>query len=319
MKRPPLHLIAAVALSAIPVIVGLGIAALVNNSEQAGILLQTDLTFDVAGLASRLGIGISLVLFVGVVLWLTLQGRAARRIQAANHAAQIAHDVDRRHFLQRLDHELKNPLAIIRLGLVNLRAEDSFSAEQRASLERMEAQSARLEKLVMDLRRLAELEGVEIEKSYLDLPEIIADLVETSKDLHEGKNIDLSIQEVPWKVGSVLGDRDLLTMAFRNLIDNALKFTHDNGHIEVRLTDDGSEVILEVADNGIGIAEDEIQHVDKELYRGRNAVRVGGSGLGLTLVQRVLDLHHFRMTVRSREGQGTIVQVRMPLAARNMP
>jgi len=314
-----LRLVAALIFSAIPILIGFSIAALVNNSDRAGILLHTDLMFDVAGLATRLGIGVSLVLLMASLFWLAVQSRAAQRIEAAQLAAQVAQDLDRRQFLHRLDHELKNPLAIIHLSLVNLRAENSFTSQQGASLERMEAQTARLEKLVMDLRRLAELEGVELEKSMVDLYEIINDLVETSRDLHQGKTIDLSIQEVPWRVGVILGDRDLLKMAFRNLIDNALKFTNDNGQIEVRLTDDGNEVNLEVADNGIGIPEDEIQHVDKELYRGRNAVRVGGSGLGLTLVQRVLDLHHFTMTVRSREGQGTIVQVRMPLAARNMP
>jgi two-component system OmpR family sensor kinase len=294
----------------------LGGALQISRSEQAGTLLHIDLAFDVAGLASRLGIGISLVLFLVFGLWVGVRWRLSGRVAAVQQAAQSAHDLDRRHFLQRLDHELKNPLAIIHLGLVNLHTETSFSPEQTASLARIEAQTARLEKLVTDLRRLAELESTNLEKSLVDLHELITDLVESSMHLHEGKTIDLSFQEVPWRVGVVMGDPDLLMIAFRNLIDNALKFTDDNGHVEVRLTDDSREVSFEVADNGMGIPEDEIDDVDKELYRGRNAKRVVGSGLGLTLVKRIFDLHHFTMTVRSREGQGTIVQVRMPLAAR---
>ena len=314
MRRPNTRVVAAALFSALPALVGLGSASRISTSEQAGVLLRLNIAFDLAGLATRLGIGLSLLLFVAFGLWLATEWRVSRRVEMARQTAQQASALDRQHFLQRLDHELKNPLAIIRLGLVNLHTDPSFSAEQAGSFARIQTQTARLEKLVADLRRLTELESVNLEKTRVDLHDLITELVDASSHLYEGKTIDLKFQVVPWSVGMVMGDRDLLRMAYRNLIDNALKFTGENGHVEVRVTDDNSEATFEGADNGIGIPENEIEHVDKELYRGRNANRVVGSGLGLTLAKRVFDLHHFTMTVRSREGQGTIVQVRMPLA-----
>jgi signal transduction histidine kinase len=128
--------------------------------------------------------------------------------------------------------------------------------------------------------------------------------------------IDLSIQEAPWPLGVVRGDRDLLILTFRNLLDNALKYTPGKGQVQVRATDDGAVAEIEVADTGSGIPLDELPHIFEELYRGHQAKRVEGSGLGLTLVQRIVKLHGGEISVRSRNQQGTVMTVRLPLAQR---
>ena len=119
---------------------------------------------------------------------------------------------------------------------------------------------------------------------------------------------------MPWPVAPVSGDHDLLVLAFRNLLDNALKFTRVSDQIEVRATEDGRMAVVEVADTGPGIPSEDLPHIFEELYRGHNAQDIPGSGLGLALVQRIVELHGGEISVRSREGQGTVVTVRLPLA-----
>jgi two-component system OmpR family sensor kinase len=111
----------------------------------------------------------------------------------------------------------------------------------------------------------------------------------------------------------VRGDRDLLLLALYNTLDNALKFSRPDAAVEVRALEDGTRVTIDVADTGCGIAGEDLPHVTEELYRGRDAERTEGSGLGLALVERIVTLHGGEMAVRSRQGEGTVVTLCLPL------
>jgi signal transduction histidine kinase len=119
---------------------------------------------------------------------------------------------------------------------------------------------------------------------------------------------------MPWPVSDVWGDRDLLVLVFRNLLDNALKFSAPEGQVEVRVTEDGRMAIIEVVDTGPGVPPEEIPHIFEELYRGENARGVPGSGLGLRLVERIVELHDGAVQVRSKPERGTVFTVRLPQA-----
>jgi signal transduction histidine kinase len=95
-----------------------------------------------------------------------------------------------------------------------------------------------------------------------------------------------------------------------------LKFTSAGDSVEVRALEDGKAIIVEVADTGPGIAPDDLQNVFEELYRGTNARGVDGSGLGLALAQRIVDLHGAQIAVRSHQAEprGTIFTVRLPIS-----
>jgi two-component system OmpR family sensor kinase len=112
---------------------------------------------------------------------------------------------------------------------------------------------------------------------------------------------------------AVLGDRDLLFLSIVNLLDNALKFTRPGDTIEVRAFEDRRSVVIEVADTGPGIPDDELPRVGEELYRGRAAHGVQGSGLGLALARAIVQRHGGAVIIRSRAGQGTVVTVRLPV------
>lgn len=270
--------------------------------------LQTDL----ADLLSITAFVIAIILVVILVAYLWIE----RRVERERQTEQALQTEARRRFLQRLDHELKNPLTIMGVGIANLQQSPDLDEEQQASLVRLEQQKARLQKLVQDLRWLSELEALELDRSPVELGEVLneAKLLACGSVEARERSVELNLQQVPWPIGRVSGDTDLLVLAFRNILDNALKFTKEDDRIEVRALDDGQVAVVEVADAGTGISPVDISHVFEELYRGPNATGVPGSGLGLTLVERIVTLHEGEVIFRSREGQGTVVIVRLPLA-----
>ena len=174
---------------------------------------------------------------------------------------------ERRRFLQRLDHELKNPLTAIRAGLANLANGSTDGLRGQEALASVEAQVLRLSRLTADLRKLAELETRPLERAPVDVAELLQEVVALAQEQPgvDARHLTLTLPQAPWPVPDVLGDWDLLFLAIYNLLDNALKFTRPGDTVEVRAFDDRAFVIVEVADTGPGIPE------------GGIAPRVGGA------------------------------------------
>jgi two-component system OmpR family sensor kinase len=256
---------------------------------------------------------------LSLIIGLGLSGLAAlvfilldRSSRARRQAAAVAAD-DRRRFLRRLDHELKNPLTAIRAGLANL-AEASSLVARREALTSVEAQTLRLSRLSADLRKLAELEVRLVEHSPVDVSALMRDAFSMSQESPGagGLHLNLSIPRAPWPLPKVRGDYDLLLLAVHNLLDNALKFSRPGDTLELRAFEDGSDIVIEVADTGPGIPDDEQPHVWEELYRGEAGRGTPGSGLGLALVRAIAERHNGSVSLRSRLGQGTVFSLRLP-------
>jgi signal transduction histidine kinase len=256
---------------------------------------------------------------ISLILGLILSGLAAlvfAMLEWSDHTrlqADAAAAEDRRRFLRRLDHELKNPLTAIRAGLANLAEMPSGEPRQEA-LASVEAQALRLSRLSSDLRKLAELEVRLVEHSPVDVQVLLRDAFNMAQDqpVSADRHLNLSIPQAPWPLPKVRGDFDLLLLAVHNLLENALKFTRPGDTLELRAFEDGSEIVIEVADTGPGIPEDEQPHVWEELYRGEAGRGVPGSGLGLALVRAIAERHDGRVSLRSRLGQGTVFSLRLP-------
>ncbi|MDX1664698.1 MAG: HAMP domain-containing sensor histidine kinase [Candidatus Promineifilaceae bacterium] len=300
-----------------PLLLGALLSALLELDILPNLLLVGEYAVSFSGIASRAGLLLSLVVAGGAGLWWWL----GHRVESAREALREEQVSARRRFLQRLDHELKNPLTIIRLGITNLQHGAAPPEEQRASLERIAQQVQRLGRLIVDLRWLGELDERDVEHRPVDLQQLLAEAVSMVEEMPEYKRrpVDVTVQQVPWPVAAVRGDRDLLLVVFRNLVDNALKHTQAADRVEVRVSDDGQAAIVEIADTGPGIPEEEIPHIFEELFRGESARAVPGSGLGLALVQRIILLHGGAISVRSRVGRGTMIVVRLPLAPQTSP
>jgi two-component system OmpR family sensor kinase len=264
------------------------------------------LRIDLGTLALLLGLMLTILLFIiwGIFLWQDRQFN-----QEFIHFQATAAE-ERRQFLQRLDHELKNPLTAIQAGLANL-----DSAANEPAIESIKAQTQRLSRLVADLRKLAELETRPIERSPVNLSAIIEEAVAITQEGPEAdqRSITLSLPQAPWPLPEVQGDEDLLLLALLNLLGNAIKFSKSGATVEVRAFEDADMVIIEVADTGPGIPESEVPFVWQELYRGHEARGVPGSGLGLALVRAITERHGGQVTIRSRVRQGTVVTMKIPI------
>jgi len=243
-------------------------------------------------------------------------GFKKRQIQRSIAESQRRAEEGRRRFLRRLDHEIKNPLTALRTALVNVRESQSDDERLRAT-ENAGRAVERLIRLLADLRKLSDLGERPLERLPVDVPELLQEMVDAAQSLpvYQGREINLLISKVPSPFPPVTGDRDLLSLAVYNLVENALKFTSRDEAVEVRALEDGRAIVIEVADSGPGIPPDELSKVFEELYRGINARGVEGSGLGLALAQRIVELHDGQIQVRCRqeEPRGTVFTVRLPV------
>ncbi len=221
---------------------------------------------------------------------------------------------DRRRFLQRLDHELKNPLTAILAGLANLSLEQELE-DRQIILESVKAQVNRMRQLVGELRKLADLEIRPLDFSTVELSDLLEETFQLiqGQDGADQRELSLTLPHAPWPLPPVTGDQDLLGLAFHNLLSNALKFSQAGDTIELRAFEDGSQVVIEIADTGPGIPSSESEHIWEELYRGENARGIPGSGLGLALVKAVISRHEGEISVRTRTGEGTVFTVRLPI------
>ena len=293
----------------VPLLISFLISYILSQGILPNAVFVTQFSFDTAAIVSWSGLGISLIALVIFFAWRWLRDQLDTTREQERDIGIKQH----KRFLQRLDHEIKNPLTTIQLGLVNILNGDSLSEGERKSLERIKTQSGRLHQLVIELRALTELEDRMVERNSVDLAFVLRTAIELSVN-PANRNIELSVQQIPWGVGAIVGDIDLLMIAFTNLLNNAIKFTSDDGTIHIQIKDDGQSAVIEIADNGIGIPSSEVPLVFDELYRASNAQRMNGSGMGLALVQRIIELHHGSLSINSREGHGTSISVQLPLA-----
>jgi two-component system OmpR family sensor kinase len=260
------------------------------------------------------GLVAAAILVVVGLRWLAERQRGRARTEA-----MAAAQTERIRLLLRLDHELKNPLTAINVGVANLA--DSLGPDRPADrqvLDSIGGQAHRLGRLVADLRKLAELESGPIECAPIDITELLREIEEAIGEMAHAYGVDVtvSVPQAPWPLPPVVGDRDLVFLALHNLAVNAVKFSNRGDVLEIRGFEEADRVVVEVADTGAGIPAAEADHVWEELSRGQAARGVPGTGLGLALVRVIAHRHGGVVALRSREGEGTVVTIRLPAMQR---
>ncbi|HML20514.1 MAG TPA: HAMP domain-containing sensor histidine kinase [Aggregatilinea sp.] len=223
---------------------------------------------------------------------------------------------EHRRFLNRLDHELKNPLMAIRAGLANLSGATD-PADRADILASVETQAQRLGHLIGDLRKVAEIGAKPLEPSAIDVKDLLEEIYDIARDEPQAadRHLALSLPQPPAALPGIRGDRDLLLLALHNVVNNAMKFSRPGDRVQISGYTAGGVVLIEVRDTGPGIPEADLAHVWEELYRGHNAQGIAGSGIGLSLVQSIVARHQGRVTLQSTPGQGTAVTLQLPIAA----
>jgi two-component system, OmpR family, sensor kinase len=302
----------------VPVLAGTALGVVMQVTEPETRLYAT---VSPALLAGMTGLLSTMILAVVTLI----RRRAAAAAEAAVRDTVTRAAEDRLRFLMRLDHELKNPLTAIRAGLANIEhagaastAASTAEDSPDAAVASVSAQANRITRLLGDLRKLADLETREIEAAPVDLPDLLSEVSEAVAAIPAASEriIRVNVPQAPWPLPLIEGDRDLLFIALQNLVANAVKFSAPGDTVEVRAGEDGSWVLLEVADTGTGIPEDEIGEVWQELARGRAARSLPGTGIGLALVRVIAVRHGGQVAIRSRDGQGTVVSIFLPVQDR---
>jgi two-component system phosphate regulon sensor histidine kinase PhoR len=221
-------------------------------------------------------------------------------------------------FVSMVAHEIRNPLAAIEgyldLILSGLAGEDP--ARDRQMLERALLRARTLRTLVSELMNLTAIETghFTIRRSPLDLAGVAVEAVESCRSKADERRIELGFTKPESGSACVLADRSAMLSVFTNLIDNAVKYTPEGGHVDVRVESQGPYVTVAVRDDGIGMSADEKAHACDEFYRAKNAftARVPGTGLGLSLVKRLVELHDGKLAIQSAPGQGSTFTVSLP-------
>jgi len=225
-------------------------------------------------------------------------------------------DQIRREFVANVSHELRTPLSILRGYIEVLLDEPETPREELARiLSIMERHSKRLQRLVHDLLSLAQLESSQatLELSAVRVDELFNNLIRDWKEKLAAKNLKVIVDLTPEAL-TLHADGTRLEEVLYNLLDNAVKFSRNNGRIHLRATRRGSDMVLSVADEGLGIGKEHLPRIFERFYRADKARsrELGGTGLGLAIVKHIAQLHGGWVEAHSEQGRGTTIRVVLP-------
>jgi signal transduction histidine kinase len=187
--------------------------------------------------------------------------------------------------------------------------------EQRRCLAIAGRNADRLHRLIGDLLFVAQMDAGQLvlEPAQVDLRALAAECLESVRPRAMQAGVEVVLEGDP--VAGLEADPSRLTQLLDNLISNAIKFSFEGGQVAVRTVSENGNVILEVADHGIGIPAGQQQHLFQRFFRGSNAAEraIQGTGIGLSIVKAIVDAHGGSIAVESREGAGTTFRVALPL------
>jgi two-component system phosphate regulon sensor histidine kinase PhoR len=243
------------------------------------------------------------VLCLGLIL-------AIRAVHAGIGLATMRSD-----FVSSVTHDLKMPLANIRVmaDTLALRPVGTEKVQHYAGFLKQE--SKRLTRLIDNLLAYARVSDVAEAYRFeaLDVPRLIDSVLQGfQQPLTENRKFSVDV-DIPDDLPLVRADRASMILALDNLIDNAIRYSADNGEIRITADRQDGSIVIEVRDRGVGIPADELMTVRKKFVRGRLA-QSRGTGLGLAIINRIVGHHGGTFELESTEGAGTVARMRLPVA-----
>ncbi len=219
------------------------------------------------------------------------------------------------NLLMIASHDLRSPLSVIQSIATMILENPVLPESTHCAAQTIISSAKQLNTLVADILDISSLEAgkVVLEPIIIQIGFIIDQVIENFRYSAQFKQIQLHVEVSPQDL-VVFADWNKLSQVFNNLIGNAIKFTPNGGRVSVTIKREGSQICIEVADNGIGIPNEAIPHIFEKFQRahpaGTNNER--GSGLGLTIVQQLVELHGGRIEVCSQVGLGSTFRVYLP-------
>jgi signal transduction histidine kinase len=219
-------------------------------------------------------------------------------------------------FLNAVTHELKTPIASIRLYLETLKSRDVTPEKQREFYDVMLTDSDRLLSTVEQVLQASRTreKGRELHLSEVAIGALLAETVEMVRSRHHLDDAAIKFAP-PQRDATITGDRAELQTAFANLLDNAVKYSPDGARISVKLRFTPTQAEIYIRDNGLGIARGNLKRIFKRFYRvpAADGVGVKGTGLGLPIVRSIIEKHGGRVTAESKGvGKGSTFVVTLP-------
>lgn len=235
---------------------------------------------------------------------------------AEDHTESFRLEEVRRDFVANISHELKTPIGAVGLLAEALESASDDPPQVRRFAQRLTKESKRLARITQEIIELTRLQATDVlaDAKQIDVDSVIAAAIDQNLVVAEGRDIDLV--RGGNKRTKVLGDEALLVVAIDNLISNAVQYSPEGGRVGVGVKLNDGVVEIAVTDQGVGIAEDELDRVFERFYRSdpARARNTGGTGLGLSIVKHVIQNHGGDIRVWSQAGHGSTFTIRLPEA-----
>lgn len=208
-------------------------------------------------------------------------------------------------FISNVSHEIKTPLAVMQNYATLLETPDLQEEKRIEYAEKIMEQTRRLSFLITNILKLNKLENQQIfpQMENLDLGESVCESVLNFEQVWEEKDIEIETYIADGVI--VHGDREMLSLVWNNLMSNALKFTPNNGKIQIKVSRENGKGLVSISDNGCGMDAQTGKNIFKKFYQGDTSHAAQGNGLGLALVKRIVDIHKGDIAVESRIGEGS--------------
>ena len=246
--------------------------------------------------------------------WLIVQVIPYGREQSLAIVRDITHEMNlertRRDFVANASHELRSPLTVISGYIDGLAEDEQMPAAWRLPVTEMQRQAERMTRILRDLIELTRLESSDA-SAPRDFVDVVAMLQPIAGEF-QGRGLTVTL--VADTDAALLGRESELHSIFYNLVNNAVRFTPAGGSVRVVWRLEDGSAVFEVIDTGIGIPEEQIPRVTERFYRvdpGRSRA-TGGTGLGLAIVKHALQRHDAKLTIESREGEGSTITCHFP-------
>jgi signal transduction histidine kinase len=220
------------------------------------------------------------------------------------------------NFVSNASHELRTPLTVIASEVELALNKQDLNPQQREILTTVYSESEKLGQILSSLLTLAQsgFDGKRQNWESIRMDELLLTASESVKKINPDSNIYIDLENLPADEAllHVKGNTNLLRLAINNIITNACKYS-DNRVVKIRLSSENNKVIVAIADEGIGIPENELQHIFEPFFRASNAHDYEGHGVGLPLTLNIIRLHKGSLGISSKVGKGTEIKVFLPV------
>ncbi len=280
--------------------------SLARQVRRDGVIRETDIEVAVRKFgpdATSFAVRVAPLGGTGLVLVLAEDQTEHRRLEAV-----------RRDFVANISHELKTPVGALSLLAETVQDASDDPEAVRRFTERMRTEASRLNAVIQDLITLSRIQGAEpiSQPARVELGPVVEEALDSVRMPADSKGIELVASGAEGV--TVLGDEGMLGTALRNLVANAVAYSPKNTRVAVSVGLSASSVDISVADQGIGIPQQDLERIFERFYRvdAARSRATGGTGLGLAIVKHIMTHHRGEVTVWSKEGSGSTFTLRLP-------